>query len=212
MRYDLYGLQIYRPIEMAKQIMCLIVVLTMCTFDSGAQNAETIDPIDDGVIEEVVVAGVQACGMWPIEHRALIGCQYAELKSQDLKKVLELRPEFFETCLSCEGNQCYRNEWSRDEVNEELLCKRLFWTPRKVSRALFQDGLITPMMVSFSFKISTGGRVKDIEILSYRSVMSEVKVLHLLKDGAEKTRFEPLVIEDTEYEIIGLRSRFELDD
>jgi len=65
-----------------------------------------------------------------------------------------------------------------------------------------------PMKVSFTFKISTEGKVEDIELVSFEGDITEAKLVRLIKDGARKTRFEPLVIADMAYEIVGLRDEF----
>lgn len=94
----------------------------------------------------------------------------------------------------------------------KLLCKRLFWTPTRISRSWFSGERIGSMRVSFTFKISTKGKVEDIEVVSFEGDIAEAELLQLIRDGALKTRFEPLVIADMAYEIVGLRSAFVLDD
>ncbi len=68
------------------------------------------------------------------------------------------------------------------------------------------------MRVSFTFKISTEGKVEDIELVSFEGDITEAELLELIKDGAIKTRFEPLLIADMAYEIVGLRDEYVLDD
>ncbi len=97
-------------------------------------------------------------------------------------------------------------------MKEEILCKRLFWTPTRISRSMIYGGRISPMRVSFTFKISTKGKVEDIEVVSFEGDIAEAELLQLIRDGAMKTRFEPLVIADMAYEIVGLRDAFILDD
>ena len=79
---------------MAKQILRIIAVLTMCVSDASAQEADTGALHDNGVVEEVVVTGEHECGSWPIAHEGLGGCEYAELKKDDLQMVLNLRAKF----------------------------------------------------------------------------------------------------------------------
>ena len=95
---------------------------------------------------------------------------------------------------------------------EELLCKRLFLTPTRISRSDFFGQFISPMRVSFTFRISTKGKVEDIEVVSFEGDIAESELLQLIRDGAMKTRFEPLVIADMAYEIVGVRNAFVLDD
>ena len=186
----------------------IVVILSLCTSDASAQASDTGTVSNNGVIEEVVATGVHLCGSWPIKHQGLIGCEYAELKKEDLQMVLKLRPGLFETCLNCQGNRCVRKVWQKERIMEELLCKRLFRTPTKISKSLLSGGPISPMRVSFTFKISTEGKVEDIELDSLKGDITETDLLELIKDGAKKTRFEPLEIAGMTYEIVGLRDTF----
>ena len=208
----------------AMLILRSITLLAICASsasaaqtDAGAINAEK-------AIEEIIVKGVNWCGSWPIQHRGLIGCGYAELEKKDLATVLDLRPKLFSTCLSCQGSRCITKVWPERKTTEKLLCKRLFWTPTKVARFIFAAGhsrvtrfMIadehsSPLSVSFTFTISTTGRVEDIEVVSFESDIAEEELLELIERGATKTRFEPVVVEDMAYEIVGLRGAYVLDD
>jgi len=64
------------------------------------------------------------------------------------------------------------------------------------------------MRVSFTFKISTEGKVEGIELVSFEGDTSEAEIMKPIKGGAAKTRFEPLVIADKTYEIVGLRDGY----
>jgi len=66
--------------------------------------------------------------------------------------------------------------------------------------------------VSFTFKISTKGRIEDVEVVSFEGDIAEVELLQLIRDGAARARFEPVVIADMTYEIVGIRDAFVLDD
>ena len=158
--------------------MC--VALFACAAWANAQepHANVIPPA--GVVEEVVVKGVSRCGSWPIRHQRLRGCEYAELRKEDLSKVLELRAKLFSICLSCQGNQCVVRVWSRDRTTEKRLCRRLFRTPSKVSRVMIAGGYASPLVVSFTFKISTAGKVEDIELISFEGDLDEQAVLSLI--------------------------------
>ena len=68
------------------------------------------------------------------------------------------------------------------------------------------------LSVSFTFTISTGGKVEAVEMVSIEGDIAEEEVLKLINRGASKTRFEPLVIADTAYEIVGLKGAFILSD
>jgi hypothetical protein len=68
------------------------------------------------------------------------------------------------------------------------------------------------LRVSFTFTISTTGRVEDIEVVSFEGDISEEKLLELIESGATKARYEPVVVADMAYEIVGLKEAFILDD
>ncbi len=204
-------------------ILQSIALLTSYTSIAHAQEDNTRGTQPDEVIEEVVVVGPSRCGSWPIEHESLRGCEFAELKKEDLSSVLDLRPKLFSYCLTCQGNQCTINEWPEDRTRENLLCKRLFWTPTRISAftnpvaryssmveyerklAATRD---SPLRVSYTFKISIDGRVKDIELISFDGDIEEAELLQLIADGAARTRFEPLVVAEVAYELVGLRDTF----
>lgn len=194
------------------QILRFIALLSFCTCSSSAQEADTDVLRNNEVIEEVGVKGVNRCGSWPIQHQGLRGCEYAVLKREDLQTVLNLRPKFLETCLNCQGNRCNGKVWREDRMLEKLLCKRLFWTPTRILRPDFFSHRVSPMRVWFTFKISTKGKVEDIEVVSFEGNIAEAELLQLIRDGAKQTRFELLVIADMAYEVVGLHDAFVLDD
>jgi hypothetical protein len=63
----------------------------------------------------------------------------------------------------------------------------------------------SPLRVSYTFKISIDGRVEDIELISFDSDIVEEELLQLIVDGAARTRFEPIVVVEVAYELVGLR-------
>lgn len=69
-----------------------------------------------------------------------------------------------------------------------------------------------PLRVSFTFKLSIDGRVEDIELVSFETDIGEEELLQLIEEGATRTRFEPVVVADVAYEIVGLRDAFVLND
>lgn len=201
-------------------ILPYIALLTLYTSIAHAQESNTrgIDP--DEVVEELVVVGVGRCGSWPIQHQSLKGCEFAELEKKNLPMVLDMRPKLFSDCLVCEGNQCAAKAWPDDQIKEKLLCKRLFWTPTRVStfmNPVSRYGSIveyerkfgathnSPWRVSYTFNISTEGRVEDIELISFDGDFEEEKLLQLIEDGAARTRFEPIVVAEVAYELVDLR-------
>ena len=70
----------------------------------------------------------------------------------------------------------------------------------------------SPLNVSFTFTISTAGRVEDLQIVSFDSEIEKEEVLKLIERGATRTKFEPVVIADIAYEIVGVKGAFILDD
>ena len=99
-----------------------------------------------------------------------------------------------------------------DRTTEKLLCKRLFWTPTRVSRFMNPGARFSALRVSYTFKISTDGKVEDIELISFEGDIEEEELVRLIGDGASKTRFEPIVVADVAYEIVGLRDTFILNE
>lgn len=203
----------------AMQILRSIALLAFCASSASAAETDTGAIPSEEVIEEVVVKGVNRCGTWPIQHERLIGCEYVELSKEDLAIVLDLRPKLFSACLSCQGNRCIANEWPEDKTMQELLCKIVFWTPTGIMKFIFEAERSNPsreysdpFRVSFTFTVSTKGRVEDIEVVSFEGDIAEKELLELIERGATKTRFEPVVFEDKIYEIVGIKDAFKLDD
>ncbi len=77
---------------------------------------------------------------------------------------------------------------------------------------MIAGGSSGPLRVSFTFKLSTDGRVEDIELVSFETDIGEEELLQLIEEGATRTRFEPVVVADVAYEIVGLRDAFVLND
>jgi hypothetical protein len=189
-------------------ILLFIALLTFYTSIAHAQENNTRGIHSNEVIDEVVVVGPSRCGSWPIEHQSLRGCEFAELKKEDLPKVLDLRRKLVSDCLICQGNQCTIKAWPEYRITEKLLCKRLFWTPTRVSNFMYPLARYSPLRVSYTFKISTDGRVEDIELISFDGDIEEEELLQLIAHGAARTRFEPIVVAEVAYELVGLRDTF----
>ena len=64
-----------------------VALLALCA--SSISAAETDPVVYPEVIEEIVVKAIKWCGIWPIQHPRLIGCEYVELEKKELSKVLE---------------------------------------------------------------------------------------------------------------------------
>ena len=200
------------PDMRTRKILTTIVLAAFCASDAVAAQTDARGEYPNEVIEEVVVVGESRCGTWPIEHQRLRGCEFAELKKEILPRVLGLRPKLFSDCLICQGNRCVTKPWPEDRTTEKLLCKRLFWTPTRVSRFMNPGARFSALRVSYTFKISTDGKVEDIELISFEGDIEEEELVRLIGDGASKTRFEPIVVADVAYEIVGLRDTFILNE
>jgi hypothetical protein len=194
------------------RILVSVALLAYCSLGASAAETDAQATYPDQVIEEIVVKAVNWCGIWPIQHQGAIGCEYAELEKNYIPRVLELRTKVFPVCLQCQGIRCSPVVWEEGKVTEKLMCRRLFWTPRKVARLMPDNKHSGHVSVSFTFAISTAGRVQAIEIVSFESDTAEEEVLKLIEYGATKTRFEPLVIADVAYEVVGLKGAFILDE
>jgi hypothetical protein len=170
-----------------------------------AQQTDIRGAYSNEDIDEIVVVGVNLCGSWPVEHYRLKGCQYVELRKEDLPMVLRSRQDFFSDCLKCQGSRCTMKAWPEDTTVEKLLCNRLFRTPTRIPRIMKPDALFTPFSVSFTFSISVKGKVEDIEVVSFDGDIDEEELLRLIEGGAARTRFEPIVVDDVAYQLVGLR-------
>ena len=190
------------------QTMLLLLysaLLTIYAVAAHAQENRTRVILPTEATNELVVLGVGRCGSWPIDHQGLEGCEFAELKKKEVPAVLELRRKFFSDCLSCKSNQCILEAWPEGRISEQLFCKRVFWTPTRVSRFMNPSAGAGPFRASYSFTISTGGRVKDIDLISFDGDIEEDKLLQLIVDGASRTRFESITLGEVTYELVGLR-------
>jgi len=193
------------------RILSSIVALT-CSPSTVAQETDIHKAYPNEDIDEIVVVGVNRCGSWPVEHYRLKGCEYVELRKEDLSVLLRSRQDFFLDCLKCLGSRCTMKAWPEDKVTEKLLCKRLFMTPTRVPRFMKPDALFSPFSVSFTFSISVKGKVEDIELVSFDGDIDEEELLRLIEDGAARTRFEPIVVADVAYQLVGLRDKLILDE
>ena len=188
------------------------IPLLICALSIGAQEINTNGSYSGEDIDEIVVVGVRRCGSWPIEHYRFKGCEYVELRKEELPMVLRSRQEFFSTCLICQGSRCIMKEWPEDKPTESILCKRLFRTPTRIPRFLESDDIFSPFTASFTFSISDKGKVEDIELISFDGDIDAEKLLSLIEGGAAKTRFEPIAVGDEAYELVGLREKLLMGD
>jgi hypothetical protein len=202
-----------------RTILNVVALFAFCSSSASAAETDARAIHPEEVIEEIVTKGVHRCGSWPIKHARLHGCEYEVLKDERLAAALDLRPKLFSTCLSCQGSRCITNVWPEGKVVEKLFCRRVFWTPTKVVGYIFSLANVkslrvysSALRVSFTFTISTTGRVENIEVVSFEGNISEEKLTELIAWGATKTRYEPVVVADIAYEIVGLKEAFILDD
>jgi hypothetical protein len=162
------------------------------------------------LMEEVVVVAVERCGPWPIRHSLIERCDYPELTREALEQTRALRAEASHICLRCDAGICQPNLDGKSRESK-FVCKKVFWTPKKVgrvSRATDDDG---DLSVTFSYSVTTRGRVSDITITTLDAALSPDAVLALIRAGAQRTRFEPLTIDGQLHEIVGITDSYLLD-
>lgn len=193
-------------------LRCLWYVL-FCSI-SGTHSFAASTDSDDAYgrdVEEVRVSAVAQCGSWPIAHVDIVGCEYAELKTEVLKDIRKHRADYLTRCLQCKDGTCALKTWSRDQMTARNLCKRLYITPIKVpSRSGRTDVSEASLLVRFSFSITHRGRVEDIHLDLLDSDLTESQVFKMIKRGARQVRFEPLKVDGQALSIEGLRDGYTL--
>ena len=193
-------------------LRCLWYVL-FCSI-SGTHSFAASTDSDDAYgrdVEEVRVSAVAQCGSWPIAHVDIVGCEYAELKTEVLKDIRKHRADYLTRCLQCMDGTCALKTWSRDQMTARNLCKRLYITPIKVpSRSDRTDVSEASLLVRFSFSITHRGRVDDIHLDLLDSDLTESQVFKMIKRGARQVRFEPLKVDGQALSIEGLRDGYTL--
>jgi len=194
--------------------MLILSSIALLIHASGAvaQEPDIRGVYPNEVFDEIVVVGTTRCGSWPIEHQRLRGCVYAELEKKDFPMVLQARQDFLSDCLICSASRCTMKSWPEDWIKEKRFCKRVFRTPTRVPRFMNPDVRVKPLRVTYTFSISTEGKVQSIDLISFDGDIEEAELLRLIRNGAAKTRFEPIIVFDMAYELIGLRDSFILDD
>ena len=185
----------------------------ICSMSGAASFAASTDS-DEAYeldVEVVRVSAVAQCGGWPIAHVDIVGCEYAELKTEVLKSIRKHRTDYLTRCLQCKDGTCLLKTWSRDQMTARNLCKRLYITPIKVpSRSGRTDVSEASLWVRFSFSISNRGRVEDIHLDLLDSDLTESQVFKMIKGGARQVRFEPLKVDGQALSIEGLRDGYTL--
>ena len=181
---------------------------------SGAANVVALtdrDDVDERDVEVVRVSAVAQCGSWPIAHVDIVGCEYAELKTEVLKGIRKHRVDYLTRCLQCKDGTCAPKTWSRDQMTARNLCKRLYITPIKVpSRDSRTSDSEASLLVRFSYSITHRGRIEDIHLDLLESDLTESQVLNMIEGGARQVRFEPLKVNGQTLSIEGLRDGYTL--
>ena len=181
---------------------------------SGAANVAALigsDDVDERDVEVVRVSAVAQCGSWPIAHVDIVGCEYAELKTEVLKGIRKHRVDYLTRCLQCKDGTCAPKTWSRDQMTARNLCKRLYITPIKVpSRDSRTSDSGASLLVRFSYSITHRGRIEDIHLDLLDSDLPETQVLNMIENGAQQVRFEPLKVNGQTLSIEGLRDAYTL--
>ena len=138
-----------------------------------------------------------------------MACDHKVAMSADLlTKVIKHRDSAFDTCLSCNKGDCSMKNWSEENKQNEMICKRLFCTPIKVAKAYEVPGNSPTGKSSFDYmySISKKGKLTDINILKVEGEFNRKDALNYLNALTKRTRYEPLVNENKKYKITNLES------
>lgn len=182
-----------------------------CACQAGPLTPAASAATVDDVIEEVRVTAFNGCGPWPINHRLIRTCSYAQLKRDKLEAISALRSQHAAVCLVCEGNICRPAHRLLTSDDDGKLCRKLFWTPTRVG--VIRGSMVSgqDLTVDFTYRISREGRVTDIEISYLESELSRRKVLSLIREGAAQIDFEPVEIGGVGVEIVDLTHGYTLE-
>ncbi|MEZ5550479.1 MAG: hypothetical protein R3E82_06310 [Pseudomonadales bacterium] len=188
------------------RLLCIVgfAWLTGAFFPSA--SAATAEQL----IEEVRVTAFNGCGPWPISHRLISTCSYAQLKREKLETVNALRTRQAAVCLVCDSNICRPARHRLSSEADTKLCRKLFWTPTRVG--VIRRSMVSSqdLVVDFSYGISREGRVTDIRITYLESELSRRKVLALIREGAAQISFEPVEVAGAPVEIVDLAHGYTL--
>ena len=172
----------------------------------------TMAGTDDLLIEEVQVTAFNGCGPWPIRHRLISICSYAQLKVEKMEAVRQLREQVQADCLDCKAGVCRPLRGSAASADRGRLCRKLFWTPIRVGVIRAHVMSRQDLVVDFSYAISTRGRVTDIEISYLESELDHRTVLALIREGAAQIEFEPVALGGDAIKIADLEHGFTLQE
>ena len=140
-------------------------------------------------------------------------CDPKKYLPEDLaNKVLVHRESAFNICLDCNNQACkFKNSLLQDDQSAAI-CKRLFCTASFASRGFEVPSDAPRGESSFNYKytISKEGKIKDIRIISVEGAFSKSDAAKFIKALTRKTRFEPININGTLYELNDLNSNMSL--
>ena len=140
---------------------------------------------------------------------SLMSCDHKVAMSSDLlTKVIKHRDSAFQTCLTCNKGDCSMKAWTEENQNNEMICKRLFCTPKKVNKG-YEVPADTPRGKSsftYSYSISKKGRLSEINVLSVEGAYKRKDAYKFLRSLTKKTQYEPLTHENKKYKITNLTS------
>ncbi len=168
----------------------------------------------EGVVEEVVVTASRHCGDWPVAHAGGSDCEYAELKAEVVPGLLHERPRMMDVCLVCsrEERRCSLRTLPRQQKDTQQLCRSLFSTPVRVTTMFATSSMERKFLdASISYDISVEGRVENIVIHELEG-WNPRQARQLLRDGARRVRFEPLLVDGVAFAITNLEAHYTLSD
>ena len=204
-------------VEMQDRAAYLVrVTLLIAVF--AAPNAipqpasELLDiPADGTIIEEVLVTAIDRCGPWPIAHKAITECFYAELKRNQLRELKILREKYFDTCLSCTASSCSPRKLPVGARRQKFVCKRLFQTPRWVPRTVLHQVDGGYLTVTFTYNISANGKAQNIQLTAVEADLEDHVVLDMISKAALEARFEPITYQGKRLPLIGVEDSYNLE-
>tara|TARA_Y100000590_G_scaffold434977_1_gene553862 strand:- start:1281 stop:1841 length:561 start_codon:yes stop_codon:yes gene_type:complete len=135
------------------------------------------------------------------------------------EKISAYRDKAFPLCLTCEGNSCKMNVFSPetdpDSEKQRLLvtaaCKRYFCTPKKFRKVQGEeipaDQPNGKSSFEFTYKISSKGRVRDIEITSVEGVMNRRDAYRWTQMLTKRVIYLPVEVNGKTYEITNLSAK-----
>ena len=129
-----------------------------------------------------------------------------ELNKDTKKNLQNFRSQTHSICLDCSGNACTMKLWPAEKSSDAAICRLLFCTPSHVSRVFKQPEDAKPgkNLIKFEYFISTKGKIKGVDITSVKGSLNERQAYKYVTSFAKQTSFEPLEIEDKQYQILSL--------